>query len=140
MQTLASLTGEKPLVLYFVKSTCATNGDAIGFYKDLQKSYGDRVNFYGVINTGKDGAEQWKQGFNVEFPLLLDPKREIMKDYSVESSITVFAISPDGTVKLRQNGFSEGSLTELNQFMAQASGQPMASLDFSTAPKQLTPG
>ncbi len=139
-QTLASLTGEKALVVYFMKSNCGTNGDAIGYFKDIQKAYGDKVNFVGVINTDKSGLDEWQTSFNVEFPMLLDPDKKLIKQYGVDSSITIYAIASDQSVKFVQDGFSQSSLNELNAFMAEAAGQTMASLDFSGAPTSLTPG
>ena len=133
--TLASLTKKGPAVLYFIKSPCPTNEQALKYYIRIANAYkGAKVPFVGVINADLDGFNSWNAPFKVPFKVLLDPQEKIISSWKIQSSPSVVAIDKAGKVVKSWPAYSKTFLQELSELIAKSSGVPTKTCDFSGAP------
>ncbi|MBS1721972.1 MAG: redoxin domain-containing protein [Armatimonadetes bacterium] len=133
--TLASLTeGGKTLVLYFVKHGCGANPRAVPLFKAVGEPYmkDEKVEFRVVFNDDKAAFEEFQKEFDVEFKGLLDPTMDVIKKYKARSSQAA-AVVQNGKIVKFWKGFSKGSLTEIGEILAKATGKPFEA-DLSRAP------
>lgn len=138
--TLASLTKDKTLVLYFIGHTCPVNAGAVTYYKQIQAAYKGKVNFIGVVDGDAKEFAEWQKTHDVKFPVLYDPELAIIRSYKAVASPWIVVVAPNGDVSIKQSGYSQAHLADLSATMAKASGVATAKLDFSSAPKEETFG
>jgi peroxiredoxin len=138
--SLKSLTNGKTLVLYFIQATCPVNAEAIKYYKQLGVAYKGKVNFVGVIDEKEEGYKEWKKQFENKFSVLYDDDLKIIRSYQAMASPWAIVVSPSGEIVRVDQGYSAGSLTELNAVMAKAAGVRPAKLDLTGAPSEMSFG
>ncbi len=138
--TLASLTKDKQLVLYFIKVGCPVNAEAEKYFDRLYQAYKGKVNFYGVINADEAGYKQWKKSYKASYPVLLDPDKKIIRPYRATHSPFAVVVGPEAKVVLVEDGYSVGQLAGLGKTMAKAAKVPEKKLDLSGAPVDATAG
>ena len=139
--TLASVTKKGPAVLYFIKTGCPTNDQAIKYYIRIANAYkGAKVPFIGVINANLDGFKAWNAGFKVPFPVLLDPDETIIKSWKAQRSPWVIMVGKDKKIMKEWTGYSSPYLKELGELIAKNSGVKAKTCDFSGSPTNPRPG
>ncbi|MCU0315169.1 MAG: peroxiredoxin family protein [Fimbriimonadaceae bacterium] len=138
--TLASLTDGKPLMLFFIEKDCPCCITAQPFFNALGSAYKGQANVYGVINSDLAFAERWKKATDTTFPLLIDPKRDLIDGMNAEQALYTAIISPNRIVTLYLPGYSKALLGELDRELARLTGIPPKSLDVSEAPDEITTG
>ena len=82
---LDDLCRRGPVVLTFVKDGCPCSWSAQPFFNRLQAAYPE-AGIYGVIDAEAEPARRWAGRFRVAYPLLLDPRLEIIRAYNAENS------------------------------------------------------
>ncbi|HRF60072.1 MAG TPA: peroxiredoxin family protein [Fimbriimonadaceae bacterium] len=132
--TLKSLTGQKPLVLYFIGSTCPVNAQAVKYYNRVAAAYKGKVNFVGVIDADAAGFKSWQEKFKAPFPVLLDPDMKIIKAYKAERSPWTIMVDKTGKIQKEWAGYSVGEINELSASIAGATKGATAKIDTSGAP------
>ncbi len=132
--TLASLTGEKALVLYFISWSCPINEQAVTYYKEIAKAYKGKVNFVGVIDAEETVFKQWNKDHKVPFTVLYDPDHEIIDAYKAKASPWVIVVNKDGEIEKTYKGFSKKSLQDLSKVMASHTEGEPAKIDLEGAP------
>lgn len=138
--TLASLTQNQDLFLYFVKPDCPFNAEALPYLSSIYRAYGDKSNMLGVF-TGDIGIYRvWQPKENCPIPMALDPFLEITRKLQASYSPWIIQIDRSGTVKHVWKGYSTGALEEINAAVAQAAGLPKANISMLGAPEGLTHG
>ena len=73
-------------------------------WKDLHKKLSDRVEFIGVnvgINERIDGVRQYVKSHEINFPIIFDKDRRIIKVFGVMGTPTHIVIDREGTIKYR---------------------------------------
>lgn len=132
--TLQSLTKGKPLVLYFIGSTCPVNAQAVKYYNRVAQAYKGKVNFVGVIDADAAGFKSWQEKFKAPYPVLLDPDQKIIKAYKAERSPWTIIVDKQGKIQKEWAGYSVGELNELSASIAGATKGAVAKIDTSGAP------
>lgn len=132
--TLASLSKDRPLLLYFIKDGCPVNHRALPFYKQVSAAYKGKVNLVGVINTNLADYKKWQAEYKTSFVSLLDPDLKMIEAYKAVASPWAILIGRDGKIIKEWPGFSKGELEEMNRAMAAAGRVKAASINFGAAP------
>jgi peroxiredoxin Q/BCP len=133
--TLASVTKKGPAVLYFIRTDCPTNDQALKYYVRIVNAYkGCKVPFIGVINGDLDRFNLWNRDFKVPFPVLLDPDKKIIHSWKAQRSPWVIMVAKDGKIMKEWPGYSNTFLKELSAMIAKGSGVKEKTCDFSGSP------
>ncbi len=133
--TLKSLTGKKPLVLYFIGHTCPINAQAVTYYNRVATAYKGKVNFVGVIDTDAAGYKAWQNQFKAPYPVIFDKDLKIIRSYKAERSPWTILVSPQGNIQKVWEGYSIGEINELSASIAGATKSQVAKIDTTGAPK-----
>ena len=132
--TIASLTKDGPVFLYFVKQNCGANPLAVPLFNQLYGAYGKKAQFVGVMDADKGGFDDWKSTFKGQFVTLLDKNEKIIHGYGVAFSQTTVMIGKDGKVAKVFPGFGKESMSSLNASLAGAAKVGVQNVDLSNAP------
>ncbi len=132
--TLASLTGDKALVLYFISWSCPINEEAVTYYKEIAKAYKGKVNFVGVIDSHETVFKRWNKDHKVPFTVLYDPDHEIIDAYKAKASPWVIVVNKDGEIEKTYKGYSEKSLKNLGDVIASHIKSKPAKINVKGAP------
>ncbi len=132
--TVKSLTEKGPVYLLFVKEQCSANPYATPFFQKIYETYGNKVNFVGVINAGKEGHAGWKSTYKGQWTTMFDPEQKIISGFGVKRSTPVIKIGKDGKVEKVFNGWGRESLTALAADMAKEAKSDKT-LDLTSAPQ-----
>ena len=137
--SLKDLCREGPVVLTFVKNGCPCSQAAQPFFNELSDAY-PTARFVGVIDTEADKAREWARLYSVAYPVVLDPKLRIVRDYHVENSAYVVVIDREGRIRQHWPGYSTAMLTDLGTLISNLSNSPLKPIDIEDAPDQLYTG
>lgn len=138
--SVAGLTRKAPLVLYFIDLNCPCSRDAAACINRIYNAYRGAAQVVGIINSGDEQARAWVKAVGCGFPVIPDPAMRISRAYGAEKSVYTTLVAPGGRIEKQYPGYGQSMLTDLSQRIARLSGTPIASADFSAAPKQLTAG
>lgn len=136
----ASLSKGRPVVLYFIKDGCPCSIDVEPLLQKMAKSYGDAVQFVGVLNGGPEVAAKWQTVARTPYPVLLDPEVKTMRAFKAERSTYTALIKPDGTIVRLWPGYSADMLKELNAAVAKQANVDAKPYDPAYAPQRITSG
>ncbi len=138
--SLASLTKDRPLVLFFVEAGCPCSRDAAPFLDRIRAQYGDYVNVVGVIAAKQEVARAWVKQVGVQFPVIADPDKKIIAAYGAERAAYTTLVGPDGRIIKTYPGYGQEMLTEISNSIARLSNANWSPMEFETAPKRLVVG
>ncbi len=138
--SLGSLTGKKPLVLFFIERECPCARDAASLFDRLQSAYGDTCTVVGVINAWPDVAKEWAAQTGVHFPILSDPSCKIIHAYGAERAVYITLVAPGGTIVKTYPGYSAQILKELSAGIARLGATSERAISFDNAPAKLVVG
>jgi peroxiredoxin len=138
--TLADLTKDRPLFMYFVLQGCPCSLEAQPHYERLQEQFKGAVNFLAVTNAPEEDAKKWKTEFAVPFPVISQPKLELMHLYGVTRSVYCLLIGKDGKIIKMWPGYNATMLQQVNEEMATALDLPVKKFDPKFAPEIMTSG
>jgi peroxiredoxin len=120
-----------PLVAAFFKVSCPVCQFAFPFLERMVQAYGKSRKF-SLVGVSQDGAADTKafnREFGVTFPALLDQKGyPVSKAYGLTNVPTIFLILPEGEIESSTVGWSKAEMEQLNQKLAEISGQPAVRL------------
>ena len=131
--TLASLTKDGPIVLYFISSSCPTNAEAVKYYNRVGTAYGSKVRMVGVINEDAAGYKTWAKEFKPTYPVLYDKDMKIIRAYKAEASPWAVSVA-NGEIAKTWDGYSTSYLTELNASVAKAGKVATKKIDLKGTP------
>jgi|GEM_PF-829147 peroxiredoxin len=132
--SLAALSKDKPVILYFIKQFCSANPAATPFTQQLYAAYGDKANFIGVINADDEGFKSWNNEYKVKYTTLYDPDKKIIRAYGIAKSHCAVLVGKDGKVTELFRGWGQGSLKNIEKAMAANSGVAVKPVNVSAAP------
>lgn len=78
----------KPEFVYFIEDGCPCSYTAEPLFHALYRQFGGRVDFIGVTNADKKGAEDWLREMGAPYPLISDPELKIIHDYEAKTPRT----------------------------------------------------
>jgi len=113
------ISKNSPLLIYIAPSCCPfCHPEAIGFLKDLENDFAER----GLINIGifrdhsiEDMITPFVKKYSISWIIARDPEYALLKKFGItpETFFTVVLIDRNGTIRLKQEGFSK---TEKEKF------------------------
>jgi peroxiredoxin len=133
-------TGKKPQFVYFILSGCPCSFDAQPLFNNLYKRFKDKVDFIGVISSGKDKAIDFAGQTMTFGPIVCDEKQAIIKAFGAKQSTYNLVVRPDGTIAKAWPGYWKDQLNELNAMLAKLTGEPEVPFDAQYAPVKKTSG
>jgi peroxiredoxin len=137
---LKDLAAKGPVFLVFWKDPCPHNPLAASLINEIVKSYGNRIQFLGVVNGTVESSKKFKDQFKKPYELLADADKKIIGDYAMRRSIAFVEVGKDGNVQQTFGGYGAESLGELNKALAKAAGVAEAKVDLSQAPARTVYG
>lgn len=138
---LASAAKEKPVLVYFISTSCPVTAEATKFYDRLAKAFAkDGVTVVGVVNDGKEGYDAWQKIHKVSFGSLLDPEYKVIGAFGVYASPTTILIAPGGKVDKVWIGYGQKELKAANEGIAEMLRKPAPAVDFAGAPQETALG
>jgi len=138
--SLKSLTGTKPLVLFFIELNCPCSRDAAPLLDRLATQYGDAVHVVGVIDAKPEEARAWAKTVGCRFPLLADPALKIIGLYGAERSVYTTIVAPDGRIAKTYPGYSRQMLREISGRLAAWNHLTVPEMDVTEAPEKMVSG
>lgn len=138
--TLASLTGEKPLLLYFILDGCPCSIDSEPLFQRLYLHHEGRANFLGVTNGSEEIAKMWVKDWISPYPVAANPSLDVMNTYKVERSVYCLLIDKDGEIVKMWPGYSAEMMVEASKLISDLTGEKTAPFDPLYAPKEMTSG
>ncbi len=136
---LASLPG-KPIVVVMTKDGCPCNIESQPFFNQIAKGFGDKVQFYGIIDGDKDVAEEYRLDFKVPYPILLNLEEKVFRAFGAKQSVYTYLFDKNGKAVKIWPGYSAETMTELNDRLAELTASPAPKLDLTMASPELTSG
>ena len=137
---LAEERADGPVVLIFISDGCPCSVSAEPYWNSLHAAYNGRIRFLGVIDGDAAVARAWGTHNGVPFPILPDPRGQIIRSYGAENSAYVALIDREGRIDAFWPGYSSAMLSALNGRIAQLAGLAESSFDVSDAPEELYSG
>src|SRR5688572_20105414 len=131
---------EKPAFVVFWKQRCPHNKKASALFNSLNKAYEGKVQVVGLVNADADGAKAWVEQFSLNYPLIPDPEKALIKAYAMKYSIATVQIGTDGKVAKVFEGYGAEQMQALNEAMAAVAGVKPGEVDLTGAPGRLTWG
>ncbi len=91
----------KPAVIVFVASWCQVCREEMPTMVETYRAHVEHgIAFLGVdVYEEKEVAQQFKEEFQIPFPLLLDVSGAVTEQYRVNGTPTTFFIDPDGILR-----------------------------------------
>ncbi|MEW4569567.1 redoxin domain-containing protein [Tautonia sp. JC769] len=131
----ASLVGDRPVFLIFIKDGCPCSTSAEPFFARLHARYGDRASFLGVIDGDPEVADRWVATHGTPYPVLADAELEIVRAFEVRNSAYVVLIDREGQITAHWPGYSEAILREMSARLAGLTGRSEAEVGAEDAPE-----
>ena len=101
---LADLRGE-PLIVNFWATWCAPCVEEMPEFKRAADEFGDVVTFLGVdVEDAPPNAEPFVRTLGIDYPLAIDPQRELYRSVGNFGMPTTLFVDADGIVQYRQTG------------------------------------
>jgi peroxiredoxin len=132
--------GPKPQFLFFVKKGCPCSFEAEPIIQDLYRHFGGKVEFIAVTDAGFADAKLWKSDLKVPYPVVSNPKLEVMESYEAPGSVYSTLLDANGLIVKRWAGYSQDYLREMNEEMSRLLGEKVMPFDAKYAPKAKTSG
>lgn len=111
----AGLAGH-PTIFVFMKLGCPSNPEAIPDFNKLATSLRGRVQVVGIINSDLDSAKKYATQLRIDFPLIPDPKKTILKGFGAKRSLEMTYSAPkSGEAKYPKiwEGYSQAMVQEI---------------------------
>jgi len=138
--SLDNMLRKGPVFVLFWKESCPHNPRASKLLNALYEAYKDKVQFVGIVWSSPEKIAEWAKGFQIQYPLLPDPEKKLIKAYEMRFSIVTVEIGKDGKIAQVFPGYGRETLGNLNRAFAKAAGVRVADVDLSKAPERQTFG
>ncbi len=131
---LASPQAVRPQFVYFVVDGCPCSFDAEPLFHDLYKRFKGKVDFVSVTNGDLPKAKLWNAELSVPYPVIPDPKLEIIHAYGAKAAIYCVLVARNGHIAKMWPGYSKDLLLEMNHEMSKIAGVVEQPFDTKYAP------
>lgn len=138
--SLASLTKDKPLVLFFVELHCPCCKGAKPYIDRIETYYGDVCNVLGVIDAPPDLAKAWANTTGPQFDVMADPDMHTIRAFKALRGVYTTLIAPGGRIVKAYPGYSRDMLRELSRMIARLSGVKERPMPLDPAPTRMSSG
>jgi peroxiredoxin len=130
----------RPQFVLFILDTCPCSIDAQPLFNKFSKHWEGKIDFLGVINLDAKKGRSWSSDYRAIFPIVPDPKLEIIKAYRAQQSVYSALVSKSGGIVKLWPGYSSDMMAEMNAAMAKEVGEEVRPFDSQYAPKDKTSG
>lgn len=145
--TLPDVTGQsytldstaKPVLLFFVERECPCCVGAKPFLERVRSKYKDVLETVAVIDADIPSAKKWSDSVTALFPVLSDPKQEVVTAYKAQRGAYTILVK-NGKIVRAYAGYSRAMLADLGQAVAEAAKVPVRPIDTSGAPEKMVTG
>jgi peroxiredoxin len=134
------MTRARPLAIVFIKDGCPCSDQAAPYFQRLQELYEGHARVVGIIDGDVEVARRWASDHKTCYPVLPDPKLEVIQAYGAKGSAYVALVAAGGKIERIWPGYSGEMLRELGGRMAALAGVPEAPFETGEAPKHLFAG
>ena len=101
---LADFRG-KPLVVNFWATWCAPCVKEMPEFQKASEAFGDKVALLGVdVEDAPPNAEPFVERLGIDYPMAIDPRRELYRDVGNVGMPTTLLVDADGIVRYRHTG------------------------------------
>ncbi len=138
--SLASLTKDKPAVLYFIEVQCPCCKGAKPYIDRIKNYYGDVCNVVGVIDAKPSMAKLWVQAVAPQFAVIPDPDMKIVRAFKAQRGVYTTLIAPGGKIVKAYPGYSQDMLQDITTKIASLAGVALRPMPLAPAPKKMTSG
>lgn len=128
---LSKLSKNGPVYLVFIKDNCPCSVIAQPYFQRLYDAFGGKATFVGITDADLSQAKDWKSHFQMTFPLISDPKLDLMKAYHATNSAFSELIGQDGRVVHQWPGYNRQILGNIEEAIANAAHLPDPNMDVS---------
>jgi peroxiredoxin len=136
----SGMSGQRPLVLVFIRRDCPCNVEFEPFFHRLAGRYRDVAEFAGVIDAGADAAFSYATANKTPYRVLADPHREIIDRFEAKNGCYVALLRPEGAIDTLWPGCSAEMMRELGRRIAKLGAVNERSIDVDGMPGVLTTG
>jgi peroxiredoxin len=137
---LAKLAATGPVFLIFIMDSCPCSIEAQPYFQRLYDGFGQKVPFVGITDGNLAQGKEWKAHFQMIFPLISDPKKELMKAFGAKHSAYSALVGKGGRVVQLWPGYNQSMLTEMKAAIAREAGLAEPAVDVAEAPTKPTSG
>lgn len=130
---------EKAQFLLFILDGCPCSVDAQPIMDKLYKHFEGAIDFLGVTNGDLAKAKDYWMTYSVPFPVIPDPKKEIIHAYQAKHSV-YSALLLHGKIVKMWPGYCVDMLKDMNHLMSQVAMVPEKPFDTEYAPVVKTSG
>lgn len=138
--SLASLSRDKPVVLFFVELQCPCCKGAKPYIDRIKNYYGDVCNVVGIIDAKPDMATLWSQTVGPQFDVIPDPEMKIVRSYKADRGTYTTLIAPGGKIVKAYPGYCQDMLKDITGKIARLAGVKIRPMPLAPAPKRMTSG
>lgn len=140
MVDLAKLTRGRPVFIVFIKDSCPCSYAAQPFFQRLYDGFDQKVPFIGITDGTEAQGREWKAHFQQTFPMIADPKVDLMRKFGAKHSAYTALIGKGGRVVRLWPGYDRQMLGEMIDTIAREAGVATPRIDISDAPRKPTTG
>jgi len=137
---LRKLTATGPAFLIFIMDSCPCSIEAQPYFQRLYDGFGQKVPFVGITDGNLAQGKEWKAHFQMTFPLISDPKKELMKAFGARHSAYTALVGKGGTIVKLWPGYNQAMLREMKAAIAREGGVAEPTVDVTGAPTKPTSG
>jgi peroxiredoxin len=138
--SLASLSRDKPVVLFFVELQCPCCKGAKPYIDRIKNYYGDVCNVVGIIDAKPDMAKLWSQTVGPQFDVIPDPTMSIVRSYKADRGTYTTLIAPGGRIVKAYPGYCQDMLKDITGKIVRLTGIRPRPMPLEPAPKRMTSG
>lgn len=138
--TYNELASKKPLVMLFIKDGCPCSIDAQPIYNKLFEKFKNRVAFVGILDVDGEKAKKWIVDNKPSFPVLVDPKLQIVRSFEAKNSVYTILIGVDHRIEKMWPGYWVAMLQDLNGRLSEDLDERVSAFDTLYAPKTPSSG
>jgi peroxiredoxin len=135
-----SLSGGQPVLLVFIKDGCPCNAEFDSYLGRVEKLYRGDVRFAGVIDGDVDTARRYVEQSRVEYPILADPDRRLIRRFNARNGCYAALLAADGALDTLWPGYSADALRDLARRIAALTHVAERLPKVSDVPAALTTG
>ncbi len=138
--TFEELAAKRPLVLLFIKDGCPCSIDAQPIYNKLFEKFRGKAAFVGILDVDGEKAKKWIADNKPSFPVLVDPKLQIVRSFEAKNSVYTILIGADHRIEKMWPGYWVAMLQDLNGRLSADLDEKVSAFDTLYAPKAPSSG